>query len=168
MGDDTVSATPSLIADGLTVEDVTAYLQKKWTSDKCPYCGCEDWFFGEPHQMVCMLPVGATNVTGLGACEMTILPFSRNDSPSAPTVIENLGGGGDNGGMDTLMLRVGALEDDMKEVKADLKALIKGVALIEGKVSNLPTTFQMVTWFVGVAFALTGLVFAVAKAMASH
>jgi hypothetical protein len=71
------------------------------------------------------------------------------------------GGGGDNGGMDDVLRRVTALEGDMK-------ALAKDVAEIKGKLSNMPTTFQMATWFLGVAIGLTSLVFAIAKVTSAH
>jgi archaellum component FlaC len=89
--------------------------------------------------------------------------------------LERRGGGGHDGGMDDVIRRVGALEGDMKEVKADIKGLTKEVfglrseiAEIKGKLSNMPTTFQMASWFVGVAIGLTGLVFAIARIMGTH
>jgi len=71
------------------------------------------------------------------------------------------GGGGYDGGM--LEARVAALEIDVKEVKLSLVAIKEKLAGIEGKLSNMPTTFQMLTWFVGVAIGLVGLVFAIAR-----
>ena len=58
-----------------------------------------------------------------------------------------------------------ALEADVKEMKSDLKTLIKDVARLDGKLSNLPTTFQLISWFVGVSLGLVALVFTVARAM---
>ena len=52
--------------------------------------------------------------------------------------------GGDNGGMPDLDARV-------KEIK--------------GKICQMPTTFQMEAWFVGVSLGLVALVFAVARAL---
>lgn len=70
--------------------------------------------------------------------------------------LDRRGGGGHSGGMDDILRRINALE-------ADTKSLVKDVAEIKGKLSNLPTTFQMVTWFIGVSFALTGLVFTISR-----
>lgn len=64
--------------------------------------------------------------------------------------------------------RVASLETDLKEIKADLKALVKDAAEIKGRVSQIPTTFQVLTWFVAVAIGLTALVFTIAKTVASH
>jgi hypothetical protein len=43
--------------------------------------------------------------------------------------------------------------------------MIKDVAEIKGKISQMPTTFQMQAWFVGVSLGLVALVFAVARAL---
>ncbi|MBM3605106.1 MAG: hypothetical protein FJX25_10220 [Alphaproteobacteria bacterium] len=46
---------------------------------------------------------------------------------------------GDGGGtFDPMEQRVARLEEDMREVKADLRSLVKDVAEIKGKISNLP------------------------------
>jgi hypothetical protein len=60
------------------------------------------------------------------------------------------GGGGTYDGMEA---RVSRLEDDMKEIKGDLKALLRDVPEIKGKVSNLPTTLQLAV----AVFAAAGL-----------
>ncbi len=70
--------------------------------------------------------------------------------------------------MDDLLRRVTALEGDLKEIKADLKALTRGQSVIECKLSNMPTTFLMLTWFVGIALGLTGLVFTIARTVGAH
>ena len=44
-----------------------------------------------------------------------------------------------------------------------MDGLVKDVAEIKGRLSQMPTTFQMLTWYVGVALGLTGLVFAIAR-----
>lgn len=64
--------------------------------------------------------------------------------------------------------RVAALESDVKELKADIKAMAKDVAEIKGRLSQMPTTFQMLTWFVGIALGLTGLVFTIARTVGAH
>lgn len=83
------------------------------------------------------------------------------DSNRRVADLEKGGGGGHNGGMDDVIRRVSALEGDMK-------VLIKDVSEIKGKLSNMPSTFQMVAWFVGVTMGLTGLVFTIAKVVGTH
>jgi hypothetical protein len=89
--------------------------------------------------------------------------------------LEKGGGGGHDGGMDDVLRRVAALEGDVKEVKAGLKALVDEVhsngvdlAEIKGRLANMPSTFQMLTWFVGVSIAMVGLTFTIARLMGSH
>jgi hypothetical protein len=73
---------------------------------------------------------------------------------------------GDNGGMPPdLDARVKALEARTSEIGVDVRALIKEAAEIKGKISQMPTTFQMQAWFVGVSMGLVALVFAVARAV---
>jgi hypothetical protein len=72
---------------------------------------------------------------------------------------------GDNGGMPPdLDARVKALEARASEIGVDVRAVIKDVAEIKGKISQMPTTFQMQAWFLGVSLGLVALVFAVARA----
>jgi hypothetical protein len=74
--------------------------------------------------------------------------------------------GGDNGGMPpNLDARVKALESRTSEMSVDVKALIRDVSEIKGKISQMPTTFQMQAWFVGVALGLVALVFTIARAV---
>ena len=74
--------------------------------------------------------------------------------------------GGDNGGMPPdLDARVKALETRTSEIGVDVRAVIKDVAEIKGKICQMPMTFQMQAWFVGVSLGLVALVFAVARAL---
>lgn len=93
--------------------------------------------------------------------------------------LESGNGGGHDGGMDDVLRRVGALENDMRDVKAVLGRLEPMIARIDertkdmpsakdfgelrGRVGHMPTTFQMVSWFVGVGIGLTGLAFTIAR-----
>ncbi|CAN5210491.1 hypothetical protein BH10PSE6_BH10PSE6_11480 [soil metagenome] len=65
----------------------------------------------------------------------------------------------------SLETRVGALEAKLSDVASDVKTLVKEVAEMKGKLSNMPTTFQLVTWFIGVALGLVALVFTIARTM---
>lgn len=92
----------------------------------------------------------------------------RDDAPPLPEP----GGGGQDGGMSDLKKRVGTLEAkvdilivDVREVKSATHSLREAVAEIRGKISQMPTTWQMATWFVGVSMGLVVLVFAIARAM---
>lgn len=75
------------------------------------------------------------------------------------------GGGGD---MEDVLRRVGALESAVEKLNTKVDSLVKEVAEVRGKLSNMPTTFQMASWFVGVAIGMTGLVFAIAKITTGH
>ncbi|MFG1376980.1 hypothetical protein [Xanthobacter autotrophicus] len=46
--------------------------------------------------------------------------------------------------------RVARLEDDMKEIRSDLKALRIDVAEMKGRVASLPTTWQLITLVFGI------------------
>jgi hypothetical protein len=81
-------------------------------------------------------------------------------------LLRETGGGGDDGDMPpTLEARVSALETKVSEIWTDARSLVKDVAEIKGKLSNMPTTFQIVSWFVGVALGLVALVFTIARLM---
>jgi hypothetical protein len=60
--------------------------------------------------------------------------------------------------------RAKVLESRTSEISGDVKALIRDVAGIKGKISQMPTSFQMQSWFVGVFMGLVALVFAMARA----
>jgi hypothetical protein len=85
---------------------------------------------------------------------------------ATPRLLRGDRDGGDNGGMPPdLDARVKALEARTSEIGVDVRAVIKDVAEIKGKISQMPTTFQMQAWFVGVSLGLVALVFAVARAL---
>ena len=72
--------------------------------------------------------------------------------------IIDAGGGGGNETM---------LEKRVKQLETGIDDIRQRLSHIEGKLSNMPTTFQMQTWFVGVAIGLIGLTFAIAKSIGS-
>lgn len=64
---------------------------------------------------------------------------------------------GDGGGTyNSMEARVTALEADVREVKSDLKAIRVDLSEIKGKISNMPSTWQMI----GVFAALIALLLA--------
>ncbi|MGB6325339.1 MAG: hypothetical protein WBG11_06070 [Methylocella sp.] len=69
---------------------------------------------------------------------------AKGPSPPPP------GGGGTFDGTET---RVSRLEEDMKELKADMKTALKDLAYLKGKVDNLPTTLQLIGFAVAVFIA---------------
>lgn len=75
-------------------------------------------------------------------------PSSADETP-----LQSGDGGGTFNGMEA---RVKRLEDDMREVKTDLKTLIRDVSEIKGRVANMPSTWQMI----GISAGLIGIVIA--------
>lgn len=64
---------------------------------------------------------------------------------------------GDGGGtFDGMEARVKRLEDDMKEIKGDLKSLLKDSSEIKGRLAGMPSTWQIV----GIVAAMLALVIA--------
>ena len=59
--------------------------------------------------------------------------------------------------------RVKALEDDMREIKADLRRLALDVAEIKGRVSNLPTAVQLMFMQAGLIIAIFAGAFGLLK-----
>ncbi|MPZ35568.1 MAG: hypothetical protein GEV13_32175 [Rhodospirillales bacterium] len=91
---------------------------------------------------------------------------ARRARIATPRLLRGNPDGGDNGGMlPDIEARVKALEARTSEIGVDVRAMIKDVAEIKGKISQMPTTFQMQAWFVGVSLGLVALVFAVARAL---
>lgn len=64
--------------------------------------------------------------------------------------------GGPGGTSDDMEARVKRLEDESKEIRADLKKLLVDVAEIKGRVASMPTTLQLVG-FVLAIFVASGM-----------
>lgn len=73
------------------------------------------------------------------------------------------GGGGTSGGMEDLIRRVSAVEGDMKDVKANLKRIDQTVNRIDGRISQMPTAFQLLGMIIGIVFTVMGATFALIR-----
>lgn len=78
------------------------------------------------------------------------------DYRSRGSRVASLKTGGGGGTFDDMEVRVQRLEDDMKEVKSDLKALRVDVAEMKGMMKAMPTTLQLIAFAVAV-FVAAGL-----------
>ena len=62
---------------------------------------------------------------------------------------------------------IAGLKSDIADFKlasgADIAGLKGDIAEVRGRLTNIPTTFQVLTWFIGVAIGLTALVFTIAR-----
>lgn len=89
------------------------------------------------------------------ADNITDLAQARLDRASAnEPLLKKTSGDGTSGGM--LEARVARLEDDMKEVKGDIKAMRTDLSYIRGKVDAMPTTLQLIAFVVAI-FAAAGI-----------
>jgi len=78
------------------------------------------------------------------------------------------GGGGDGGDMSDIETRIKRLEDQSKEVGGDLKAIRIDLAEMKGKLSAMPSTWQIITIcaaLIGIVIASGGGLLAVLKAL---
>ncbi len=64
---------------------------------------------------------------------------------------------------DMLAARVDRLEEDMRELRSDMRSVGRDVSYVRGRVEHLPTTWVMVTTMAASQAALLGLVFAMLK-----
>ena len=82
---------------------------------------------------------------------VTDLDEARRAAQTLPRRLSSTGGGGDNS--DGMQGRVLRLEDDVKEIKADLKAALKDLAYLRGKADSAPSTLQLIGFAVAVFVA---------------
>lgn len=68
-----------------------------------------------------------------------IVPLRTGGDAGSGNAREALKSGGGDGTFDGMEIRVKALEDDMKEIKKDLKALLIDSAEIKGSLKGMPT-----------------------------
>lgn len=71
------------------------------------------------------------------------------DDGDAP--LKSGSGGGTSDGMEA---RVKRLEDDGKELRSDLKTIMRDLSEIKGRVNAMPTTWQMIGLIVAMAIAI--------------
>lgn len=56
-------------------------------------------------------------------------------------------------------------ETTLEQVEARLEALRLELAETRGRLANAPSTFQVLSWFAGIAVALIGVTFTIARVM---
>ena len=92
-------------------------------------------------------------------------PYTRFDPEKVIDLAPGYKGGGEPPGGTEMEARVKRLEDDMKEIKGDLKTLVKDIAEMKGRLSAMPTTWQLISLvlaimgatFAFIRFGLTGV-----------
>lgn len=87
--------------------------------------------------------------------------FDLGGKPITP-LLPPSGGGGTYDGMEA---RVARLETDVSELKADMKAVRLDIAEIKGRVSNMPTTWQLVGLVIGMMLTVFALCFGLGFAL---
>ncbi|MGV3491561.1 MAG: hypothetical protein ACO1OG_09595 [Devosia sp.] len=68
--------------------------------------------------------------------------------------LATLKGGGGGSTFDPMEDRVRKLEEEAKDAKSDLKAIRIDLAEIKGRLSGMPTTWQMLGFIIAVAIAM--------------
>jgi hypothetical protein len=90
-------------------------------------------------------------ITDLTALRRALEMLERDTSPQG-----GLKGGDGGGTSDGMEARVKRLEDDGKELRQDLKTIMRDLAEIKGRVNAMPTTWQMVGFVVALCLAFFG------------
>lgn len=90
----------------------------------------------------------------LGRREPGIIPFRGMG-------LEKSGGPPDP--PDIMGMRIARLEEDMKEVRTDIKSMTKDMAFLRGRLEHLPTTWTLVGTIAVSQVTLLGFVFTMMK-----
>ena len=101
------------------------------------------------------------------------LDEARQRRASALADLASSTGGGHDGGMPPdLTARVASLEGkvdtlaaDIRSMKTDVQKINVDLAEIKGRLTQMPTVSQLIYGNVGLAVAIAGLVFTIARAM---
>ena len=67
-----------------------------------------------------------------------------------------------------LEARLTRVEEDVRELKADVKSVLKDLAYLRGRVEHLPTTWMLVTTITTSQAALLGFTFAMLRFFGPH
>jgi hypothetical protein len=67
-----------------------------------------------------------------------------------------------------LEARVAHLEEDVKDLKTDMKTVVKDLAYLRGRVENLPTTWILATSIAASQAALLGFTFTMLRFLVPH
>jgi hypothetical protein len=67
-----------------------------------------------------------------------------------------------------LEARVGRVEEDVKDLRTDMKAVVQTLAYLRGRVEHLPTTWVLVTSIAASQAALLGFTFAMLRFLGTH
>jgi hypothetical protein len=114
--------------------------------------------------------------------ENIVYPTFGNPAPRGGTSLgAGLSGSGGGGTLDPMEARVARLEEDMREIKTDLKALrdemrngfkdlsasvnkaALDVAEVKGRISQIPTIWPLITLVFGAVGTAVGTAFAIVK-----
>lgn len=82
-----------------------------------------------------------------------VYDFPKSPGLDARGALPPAGGGGT---YDDMEARVAALEADMKEIKADVKAARNDLSYLRGKADAMPTTIQLILFCVAI-FTAAGI-----------
>jgi hypothetical protein len=86
-----------------------------------------------------------------GKVSLELLRAQLAQAQSSP-----LKSGGGGGTFDDMETRVKRLEDDGKELRSDLKSILRDLSELKGRIYAMPTTWQMVGFVVALILAIYG------------
>jgi hypothetical protein len=67
-----------------------------------------------------------------------------------------------------LEARIGRVEEDVKDLRADMKSVVQNVSYLRGRVEQLPTTWVLVTSIAASQAALLCFTFAMLRFLGTH